>query len=82
MKNEKALQSLLTISNDTTIRVYRMRYGVEHVIMIEGNDRSEDSQFAVVANEKNGWEDYVDVEHAEKQDAIGDTYTEWRNGDF
>jgi hypothetical protein len=89
INNPAAFQALVSINDNTKVRVYNDEAGLEFVIMIDGNDRTETSNFAVCdyVSKRDGLvpatiEDYLDEEHELMTDENGDEYVEWVNGDF
>ena len=97
MLNQAAHKTILNLNAETIIRVYPDSLPhvdlLEFVIMISGNDLSEDSRFAVVKYETNvdmnSWVSYSedsrfggDGSLEIKTDDMGREYAEWRNGDF
>ncbi|MCX6217664.1 hypothetical protein [Spirosoma sp.] len=97
MLNQAAYEALINLNDDTIIRVYPDNLphvtSLEYVIMIDGNDLSENSNFAgVYVNQHVDMNDWVshsedarfggDGSIAIKTDSLGRQYTEWRNGDF
>ena len=86
IRNPLAYQALISIKDNTKIRVYNDERGLEFVIMLDGDDRSETSNFAVCDFQDKytsaKFEEYIDDDHIVMTDENGDEYTEWVNGDF
>jgi hypothetical protein len=89
IRNPKAFQAMISINDQTRVRVYNDEAGLEFVIMIDGDSRSTENDFAVCdyVSKNDGLipatiDDYVDEEHELVTDENGDEYVEWINGDF
>jgi hypothetical protein len=89
LRNPDAFQALVSINDNTKIRVYNDDAALEFVIMLEGDGRNEDCNFAVVdyVSKKEGLapasiNEYIDEHHQLQEDEDGSEYVEWVNGDF